>query len=140
MMAKHKIVQLIATSLDAMRRAAKDGNHVWEANHTLIANHLADNYLPRGSGFDNGTHIALDKCKPGRIVFTASYHHMVEGMYSGWTDHDVIITPDFDGLNYRITGGNKNRIKKYILEEFDNALHNELTTETWDEIWKSVTG
>lgn len=79
--------------------------------------------MPSGSGFDSGTKIDLDASHAEKLVITTSYHHMHEsGMYDGWTDHTVTVTPSFSGINIRISGRNRNDIKEYMHDTFYQAL------------------
>jgi hypothetical protein len=86
--------------------------------------------LPSGSGIDCGTTLERDDCKPGKLVLSLSYHHMAEsGMYDGWTEHKVIVTPSFDGIDMRITGPNRNDIKDYLYEVYHYALTQEISID-----------
>ena len=82
--------------------------------------------LPSGSGFDNGSHVNLELSKPQRIVIDTAFHHMDEnGYYDGWTEHQVIVTPCLKyGYSLRVTGRNRNMIKDYIYDMFDNLSIN----------------
>lgn len=98
-----------------------------EANEVLDAwfEHLEslDNLLPSGGGFDNGVNLIVYDFKPNRLVFQADFHHMnQDGFYTGWTEHKVIVTPAFNGIEIRVTGRNKNEIKEYIAETIGQAL------------------
>lgn len=78
---------------------------------------------PRGSGFDAGTELN-DKSTTKKLIFNTSYHHMDEaGFYDGWTDHKVIITPSFDGMDIKVTGKDYNYIKDYIGDVFCNWMY-----------------
>jgi hypothetical protein len=45
------------------------------------------------------------------------------GMYDGWTEHTVVVTPSLAfGINIRITGRNRNDIKDYLHDVFHEAL------------------
>ena len=78
---------------------------------------------PHGSGFDAGTELD-DKSTPKKLIFNTSYHHMDEaGYYIGWTDHQVIITPSFVGMDIKVTGKNYNDIKDYIEDVFCNWMY-----------------
>ena len=90
---------------------------------------MARDGLPSGSGFDNGTSIDLQRSNPCRVVLETSFHHMDEnGFYDGWTDHDVVIRPSLvHGFDLRVTGRDRNDVKGYIGEAFDDALH-----DSWD--------
>lgn len=84
---------------------------------------LVRDYMPSGSGIDNGVKIDLDKCNDNRLTFTFGYHHMNEsGMYCGWTDHSLIVTPSFDGIRLKITGRDRNFVKEYLYDLFHHAL------------------
>ena len=81
-------------------------------------------YLPSGSGFDNGSTFNVEKSTSEKLVFNTSFHHMCEhGYYTRWTDHTVTVTPSFYGLNIKVSGRNHNDIKDYIAECFDNILN-----------------
>jgi hypothetical protein len=83
-------------------------------------------YLPSGSGLDGGINIEFDRCKADRIVIEVEFHHMNEfGMYTGWTNHNIIVKPAFYQLDIRVTGPNKNEIKEYLADLFFHALTQE---------------
>ena len=92
---------------------------------------LVREHMPSGSGFDNGTKLLLPdplKVRSGKqvdkLVFNTSFHHMNDnGMYTGWTNHSVIVQPDWSGLSVQVTGRDTNGIKEFIGEVFDQALH-----------------
>ena len=44
------------------------------------------------------------------------------GFYDGWTEHKVIVTPSFAGIDLRITGRNRNDIKDHIHDCFSSIL------------------
>lgn len=82
--------------------------------------------LPSGSGFDNGTKIDLNESQFGKVVLYTSFHHMDEnGGYEGWTEHKITVKPVFGGIRIIVGGQNKNDIKEYIRETFDNCLTTE---------------
>ena len=79
--------------------------------------------LPSGSGFDAGTRIDLDASRPDRITFKTAFHHMDSaGVYTGWTQHKIIMTPAFGSPALRVTGKNRNGIKDHIAETVGAAL------------------
>lgn len=85
--------------------------------------YITKNYLPSGSGFNAGTTVELDECKPNKIVLKTPYHHMNDnGYYTGWTEHKVIITPAFFSFDIKVTGRDKNGIKEYIGETIHYIL------------------
>ena len=82
--------------------------------------------LPSGSGVDNGASVNLKLSTPQKIVINTAFHHMDgNGYYDGWTEHQVIVTPCLKyGYALRITGRNRNQIKDYLYDLFDNLSIN----------------
>jgi hypothetical protein len=120
---ERKVYQQIASCLQAIENCRKSGNTAWEERHGETIKALVDRFMPSGSGFDNGTELD-ESSKPNRLVFTTAFHHMNDGgMYDGWTEHSVIVTPDLaSGFDLRITGRDRNEIKDYIGEVFHSGL------------------
>lgn len=117
------VYQRIASLLLARENCRSSGNTEWLKRHSQDLLALVDTHLPSGSGFDTGTQISFDRSTPERLVFTTSYHHMDEGGYDGWTEHEVIVTPSLvHGIALRITGTNRNDIKDYIAECVEEGL------------------
>ena len=74
---------------------------------------------PSGSGIDAGTELDEARSTSRRIVLFVAFHHMDEaGGYDGWTSHNVIITPRFDGIDVRVTGKDRNGIKEYLADTY----------------------
>ena len=117
------LVSRLACLVGAVHNCDKSGNLFWRDRHTRLVLALVDRYLPSGSGFDAGTKLDLDRSTADRLVFTTAFHHMNEaGYYTGWTHHDAIVTPCFDGISIRFTGRNLNAIKSYNDEAFHDIL------------------
>lgn len=77
---------------------------------------------------DNGSKIDLDRTNASKITITTAYHHMDDGGgYAGWTEHTVIVKPEFSGIGLRITGPNRNDIKDYLGDLFYTALKAEVS-------------
>ena len=54
-----------------------------------------EDLLPSGSGFDAGCKIQTNSVPPNRVLITFEYHHMSGiGYYIGWTQHEVLISPN----------------------------------------------
>ena len=119
-----KLYQRLASLIQARENCAKSGNTEWYQRHSELADKLAREYLPSGSGFDNASTIYLDESKPNKLVLATSFHHMDDnGMYNGWTEHKIIVTPDLAlGFDLGVTGRDRNDIKQYIAEMFSHAL------------------
>ena len=55
------------------------------------------------------------------------------GFYDGWTTHDIIVTPSLvTTIDVRVTGRNKNDIKDYLAEMFDDVLTADVV-QSYDE-------
>jgi hypothetical protein len=120
-----KLYQMLAQIVDARLRCQRDGNIDWFGKHTHRLFDLMKQYLPSGSGFDNGTKLDLDKSNADKLVFATDFHHMNDtGYYVGWTSHRVVVTPSLGfGFTLRVTGRDKNNIKDYIAESFEMDLN-----------------
>lgn len=126
-MSTQPIFQAIARKTEALKNCIKSGNSTWEEKHGEALD-VIEGLLPKGSGIDAGTTIDRNKTTANKIVLTTSYHHMDEnGYYDGWTDHEVIITPSFDGIKIRITGKDRNNIKDYLRDLFHESLSQHVT-------------
>ena len=105
----------IAEHLGCIARCQEAGREEW-LRHWEAQLEKIMNDGPSGSGLDHGTILIREECRKNRLVFRVDYHHMNEvGYYDGWTEHEVIVTPDFAaGVKLRVTGRNRNEIKDYI--------------------------
>jgi hypothetical protein len=84
---------------------------------------LLQELLPIGNGIETGCVILLKSTKK-RIVIETIYWHPNDS--DEWTNHQVIITPSFEGeINIRITGKNEGDIKEYLWDIFREALMKE---------------
>ena len=103
------LCRTLAGKVIALSNCIASGNAEWRDRHESDISVLISEFMPSGSGIDCGTKIDLDACPRvdgAKLFFTFSFHHMNEGgMYDGWTEHVLIVTPslwhDFD---LRITG------------------------------------
>ena len=130
-----KIYQKIALLNNARTMCEKRNNTEWFDNHTNRIEQIVKEYLPSGSGFDCGTIFNFEKSNGDKLVFNTSFHHMDEnGYYSGWTEHEIIITPEFCfGFDIKVIGKNINDIKDYIEDQFIYSLNEEYKEEVKKE-------
>ena len=121
------LYQELAQLVDARLRCLAD-NNPWAERHDSRIEALCVEYMPHGSGFDNGTMLDLEASTGNKLVFNTSYHYMDEfGSYAGWTEHRVIVRPDLQfGFTLRITGSDRNYFKEYACEVFEYALRTEV--------------
>lgn len=107
-------------------------NSDWYDRHDARLYALVNEFLPSGSGFDNGTSL-LDWCnRKQRVRFKTSFHHMNDvGIYCGWTDHIITVRPAFDGLTVDVGGRNANGIKGYIQNVFYTVLSSKIDFVTF---------
>jgi len=123
-----KRYQVIATAVQARINCGRPNtagtiNQEWFDRWTkTIEEETAE--LPSGSGIDSAPKFDFDASTPEKLVFNFGYHHMNEsGMYDGWTDHSLIVTPSLQfGFHLRITGKDRNQVKDYLYETFQYAL------------------
>lgn len=114
----HQVFRALAIHADARRNCEEADNDVWYVRHWEIIEAVLAT-APLGSGLDAGISLNYDKSRRDRLVLHTSFHHMLEGGYAGWSEHDLVITPDlqFD-YNLRITGHNRSDIKDYLGDLF----------------------
>ena len=78
--------------------------------------------LPIGNGIDKGCVISLKSTKKRIVIDTAYWHELLQE----WTEHQIVVTPSFEGeINIRVTGKNVDNIKEYLNEVFREALMKE---------------
>lgn len=83
------------------------------------AEEIVKNEFPSGSGVDSGTKIDWECTTKNQIVLNADFHHMDDnGYYDDWTEHNVVIKPDWTGINLKVTGKDKRQIKEYLADLF----------------------
>lgn len=93
--------------------------------------------LPSGSGFDAGTEFVSVRSGDNRLVFKTAFHHMDDhGGYTGWTEHEVIVTACLGtpGIHIRVTGKNMREIKEFIADVFYDAMTEEAPAYPMKEI------
>lgn len=125
------LYKFLANKSHARENCAKtmETHSEWYDRHSEDIEAAVKRYLPRGSGFDNGTH--FEGFKNGRLIFNTAYHHMDQsGGYDGWTEHRVTVRPSLlFGFVLRISGPNRNNIKDLIAQAFDAALNTDTDTQ-----------
>jgi hypothetical protein len=114
----------IASLLATIERCDADGNTEWRDHHRNTLDAMLKEHLPSGSGLDAGVKLAKDECKSNKLVFNTSFHHMNEhGVYAGWTDHQVVVTPSLEyGAVLKISGIDRNGIKDYLADLFHQVM------------------
>lgn len=124
----NKVITELAVLIDARNRSIERNNTEWITKHEDRIHEIEKNYLPHGSGIDSGCTIDLDRSTGEKIIINTSFHHMNDaGMYDGWTDHKVIVTPSLiHGIDIHITGRDRNMIKDYLYQVFDMDLNTEM--------------
>lgn len=120
---KRTVAQTLASAIMARRNCNQSGKTEWYDRWTKLCERIESEFLPRGSGVDNGTRIDWSKSTGARIVLACGYHHINDsGIYSGWSEHTITITPDWEGINITIGGRDRNGIKEYLSELYHAAL------------------
>jgi len=118
------LYKVLASTLIARQNCEKTNNTEWRDKHEERIKQLVKEYMPSGSGFDSGTELDINASTPDRLKFYTAVHHMDEnGMYSGWTEHVVRVSPSLAfEIDITISGKNQDDIKEYIYECFQIAL------------------
>ena len=98
---------------------------------------LLQELLPNGNGIRRQLKCVISlKSTKERIVIDTSYcHSNYSDERSRWTEHQVVITPSFEGeIGIRIAGKNVNNLKKYLDDVFREALMKEYAVfkKGWD--------
>jgi hypothetical protein len=119
------LYRALATKVAARINCQKAGNTEWLHRHREEGDRLVRDLMPSGGGFDNGTTLDWEKSTHEKLVFLTAFHHMDEhGCYAGWTSHTVTVRGSLMyGSVLTISGPNRNTIKDYIHEVFDQALN-----------------
>lgn len=128
-----KVYQFLANQLRRMNWCCDEAGNVHDkANFDDACDKIAecvDSCLPSGSGIDRGCEIPLCDAifdRKGRLQhfsIVTSFHHMNDiGYYDGWTSHTIRVRPDWDGIDFTISGRDRNQIKDYLGETFQYAL------------------
>jgi hypothetical protein len=121
------LYKALAMTLNARKNCIESGNKEWEEKHEETLDKLSQ-YLPSGSGIDNGTTLDKDASSEDKLIFTFGFHHMNEGgMYDGWTEHKLVVRPSLAfGITMSISGRNRNEIKEYLHDTYHQALTEEV--------------
>jgi hypothetical protein len=121
---KRPLYQLIAHKLSALETARVKQDADSHRYLTASLARMADDCLPSGNGLDRGTTLDVDRSTPERIVMRTAYHHMHEsGMYDGWTDHEIVVTPSLlSAIAVRVKGPSRGDIRDYLATLFYDAL------------------
>jgi len=98
--------------------------HEWVLKHEETIESLIEDFLPSGSGIDNGVQFDFDASTGEKLVFNFSFHHMNEnGFYCGWTDYTLTVRPSLElDINLKISGRDFNDVKSYLYDIFNDAL------------------
>lgn len=116
------VVYHVSMLLEAYQNCVSSRNVEWAGKHGAFLQVLVKDYMPSGSGIDMGVELDITS-QSQRIVLTTQFHHMTEhGMYDGWTEHSIIVTPRFSDIGIQVTGRNRNQIKEYLHEVFHQSL------------------
>lgn len=124
-----KNYQKLAKRFNAIQNCIESENREWLDKHAEAIEDIMTT-APSGSGIDTGIAIDLEKSTEDRIILSTAYHHMNEsGMYNGWTEHNVYITPSLAfEFNLRITGTDRNEIKEYLHQVIYDWLTEEVNS------------
>jgi hypothetical protein len=113
----------LSSTFQAWKNCIASGNKVWEDKHLETIETIIGDKLPSGSGIDTGTEFDMTTSSEDNLVFNTSFHHMDEGGgYDDWTEHAIILTPTFGDYKMEITGEDREGIKEYLRDTFDQVF------------------
>src|SRR6187551_1233267 len=121
-----KLYQKLAREIERYNRCLEDRPDCAQDAREAIENLMGE--MPSGSGWNHGTKIDLAESTAKRIVLTGSWHHMDDmGGYDGWTQHCIVITASLAfGFELNVTGRNRDNIKDYLSDVFNDTLSMEM--------------
>jgi hypothetical protein len=125
---KGPLFQILAGTFQAWKNCGESGNTEWHGKHRDLIESLAKNFMPHGSGFDSGTQFDFDVSTPDKLQFHTAFHHMNDaGIYDGWTEHTVTVKASLAfGFDLKVSGRDRNDIKDYIAQAFEDALRQDI--------------
>lgn len=127
-----KVYQHIAAELQ--RAQSKDATHSQWARNCI--RHLEENYLPSGSGFDNGCEV-LTEYSPNGFLLSCEFHHLSEhGYYTHWSHNEAEITAHIvHGFEINVSGEDLEMSdKEYITDTLIEHLEREISKTEWNKI------
>lgn len=81
----------------------------------------------------------LDHATDVLLIFNVSFHHMnINGLYTGWTHHRVLVGAAFNGFIMNVTGKDKAHVKEYIEKAFHEWLNREVKVTYQDELGRTT--
>lgn len=121
---EHFLYRRIASKVQAVANCVASSNNEWLDRHTADVAQMVADFMPSGSGIDQGTKFEWDRSTSERLVFRTAFHHMNgAGMYDGWTEHFVTVTPSLAfGIELKISGQDRNDVKELLHQVFYDAL------------------
>lgn len=121
-----------ASILQAIKNCRQRGNDGPLSNHANNIQSLME-YLPSGSGIDNGVKLDLDDSQAERLVFHFSYHNMNEdGYYEGWDDYTMIVTPSLQfGFNLEFRGDGVKEENDDLIDHFHEMFNHTFNSYVW---------
>jgi hypothetical protein len=138
-MSSKSVASRLASCIQARLNCIQSGNGTWRDRWESLIGRISDDYLPSGSGIDHGTSVDLGRSTGSELVLLADYHHMDEGgCYDGWTEHEVLASPTFDGFSVDVSGPNRNDIREYLGDVFHSALAETITDDAWAKLHADV--
>ena len=114
-----KLYQKLASLVSARENCLLTNNNEWAEKHEENIINLVKNYMPCGSGFNEGTTIDLEKSTNEKLIFNSAFHFSDDkGLYADWVEFIAVVTPSLQfGLNVCFCG--KGKAKKMFYQNID---------------------
>jgi hypothetical protein len=127
-----KLYQLLASQQEALLRSVdlRDDSRLYKCAETIVT--LCREHLPSGAGIDNGCSFDTENSTGEKLIIESSFHRMnSQGMYCGWLDFRVEVTPSLiNDFNLKITGPGswkRHDLADYLAQTFDEALRKDVS-------------
>lgn len=129
------VARSLSVLVTAIKNCRKNNSPNWERRHEDRLNAIVKEYLPHGSGIDNGVRVDIERSNDEKLVLVVDFHHMNDGgYYDGWTAHTITVTASLQfEFNLKISGRDKNQIKEYLHDIFYHSLTTKVDPYKMDE-------
>ena len=133
---KRIVYKELASCLVAIGNCKESDNTDWNDKWHNMIDIIEREYLPHGSGIDNGVKLDREKSTKDKLILTFDFHFMDDnGFYDGWESYRLIVTPSllFD-VDMKIIGPNRREIKEYLYSLFYDCLMADIGEDTYTDI------
>lgn len=130
-MCEGTVINKIAQAVVAYHAHKNAGNLRMAEEAEDRVREMAKEFLPSGSGINNGTTVNLIKSNAYILEMFCIFYHIENGTYGPRTGHRIIASASLaSGFLLTITGEDYNGIKEYLYDTFRQALEFNVETQS----------